>query len=317
MQSKEKINLNQSLDFTDTFNLSIRFIRQNFFHLFKTLLFIAGPFILMSSVASGYYQKSVFSPAYFRLGMVTPIWVQYIIVLITSVLSSLALIGATFEYMILYKEKGPGNFEVNDVGKAILKDTWNILWTFFGLFLLSLLIFFVGFLIYYAFLKISPVLFGIMIFFLLIAAFITLPQLVYLFSSIYFIRLKNHLSLSASISKAFYIMKGNFWWTWVVFICVGIALYLIYLCFFVPQIVLSVIVMLSAIRGEVSDQYGTLLMVLTTFSMFFGRLMTFFILFIITAVHYFSLEEKKEGKGLFERIDEIGTRKDNSVEGNY
>ena len=72
----------------------------------------------------------------------------------------------------------------------------------------------------------------------------------------------------------------------------------------------------SSIRGDGNEGTSLALMIVSSAGTFFSTLM-YFIFLVFATVHYFSLREKKDGTGLMERIDEIGTRKDNSVEGTY
>ena len=54
----EKINFRQTRDFGETFNVSIKFLRQNFKLFFQSVLFIAGPFVLISAIAGAFYQSN-------------------------------------------------------------------------------------------------------------------------------------------------------------------------------------------------------------------------------------------------------------------
>ena len=56
--NQEKVNLQQARDFTETFNASIKFIRQNFKLFFQCILLISGPFVLLSSIAGAFYQAN-------------------------------------------------------------------------------------------------------------------------------------------------------------------------------------------------------------------------------------------------------------------
>src|ERR1700739_1981383 len=53
----EKIELRKVRDFGTLFNDSIAFLRINYKSFFGTILFLAGPFILMTGLLSGYMQS--------------------------------------------------------------------------------------------------------------------------------------------------------------------------------------------------------------------------------------------------------------------
>lgn len=316
MATPEKINFNQRLDFTETFNIGIKFIRQNFFPLMKCLLFIAGPFVLMAAMASAYYQKSVFSVDYLKSGNLSEIGVQLVILLATTILSSLTIVGTVYEYIIFYMAYGKDGFDVNDIGKALFKDIGNIFWTFFGTFLLMLIAGFVIAIIFFVFSKIAiPVLVIFMILFF-IGLFIIMFPMMFVLTSIYLIRLKDEYTLMESISHALYVMKGNFWWTWIIMFCVYLSMMLVQMIFVIPQSIMSMMMMVSTLSGEAAGETSIAFLIVSAAGTFFSQL-AYFIFLVFAAVHYFSLYEKKEGKGLMDRIDEIGTKKDDSVEGTY
>jgi len=316
MPTKEKINFKQPLDFSETFNLSVKFIRQNFFHLIKCLLLIAGPFILMTAIANGYYQKSVFSSEYLRSGDISTLFVQISILLITTVLASLTLIGVTYEYFMLYVEKGLDGFDVNDVGRALLRDMGNIAWTFFSLFFFMLVFFGIIVLLGVGLGKISPILLVIMIILMFFGFLIIMPPMMFVFTATYLVRLKEKNGFFDSVSRVFSVMKGNFWWTWLIMFCVYLAVALIQMVFLIPQTIMSMVVAFSAVQGERSDGVSIAFLIISAAGTFFSTLM-YFIFLIFSSVHYYSLEEKKEGKGLMERIGEIGIKKEDSIEGTY
>ena len=123
MNQPEKINFLQTRDFGETFNVTVKFIRQNFKAFFSALVLIAGPFILLSSIAGGVYQSSA-------LGLRTRILssgsdydflaqygITFIVFIIFSILSNLVSVGTTFAFMLVYKEKGPGHFTTSDVSR--------------------------------------------------------------------------------------------------------------------------------------------------------------------------------------------------------
>lgn len=321
----EKINFRQQRDFTELFNVSVKFIRQNFSHLFRCILFIAGPFLLLTAVSSGLYQQSVMTPdpdnyAYggnpfaSALNQIfSPLYFVYAALLW---ISSLVLMGAVFEYMLLYQEKGPRNFTPNDVGKALVRDAGNILWTFGCLFFWSLVFIALIVLIYVGFSKISYILLVVMGFFGIIGLMIIIFPLFYYMTSIYLVRIKERQGFLDSAARAFWLMKSNYWWTWLIFFCVTLIQYFLSLMFSYPEIVMNIVLQIFAVQGGISENSSVAYLVVASLSGFLANLV-YMIGMVFTGFHVFSLQEKKEGTGLLERIDEIGIKQEQSFEGTY
>ena len=135
MNNQEKINFRQVRDFGEIFNVSVKFLRQNFKQFFQALIFIAGPFVLISAIAGAFYQSnavSIVSAA--RMGqsdVFSQFGFTYLIFIIAAITANLALIGTVFSYMINYMEKGPGGFTLNDVRQTLVSNIGNLLSVFF------------------------------------------------------------------------------------------------------------------------------------------------------------------------------------------
>ena len=142
--NQEKINFRQARDFGETFNVSVKFLRQNFKLFFQSLIFIAGPFVLISAIAGAFYQSnSIEVSSLGRFSGGNPLaqygW-SFLIFMLAAIVSGIALIGTTFSFMITYMEKGPNGFGVNDVANKLIKNIGNILSVFFVLTLIAILI---------------------------------------------------------------------------------------------------------------------------------------------------------------------------------
>src|ERR1035437_2376291 len=144
MNNQEKINFRQSRDFGETFNVSVKFFRQNFKLFFQSLIFIAGPFILVSAIAGAFYQSSAVSIFSLARKGESDVFSQfgwtYLVFILAAILANIVLIGTVFSFMINYMEKGPGGFTVNDVSKILFKNIGNILLVFFILMFLTIVV---------------------------------------------------------------------------------------------------------------------------------------------------------------------------------
>src|ERR1035437_8039884 len=114
MDNQEKINFFQRRDFGETFNVSVKFLRQNFKLFFQSLIFIAGPFVLISAISGAFYQSSALSFLSIAKTQHTNIFSQfgwaYFLFIGTTIISSLVITGTAYSFMICYLEKGPNGF---------------------------------------------------------------------------------------------------------------------------------------------------------------------------------------------------------------
>lgn len=311
--NQEKINFRVPRDFSETFNTSFRFLKQNFKSFFKVILYITGPFLLLSSIITTVYTtqfldlegfmqngnnveniiSKVFSPMYF-------------LTILSSILTYIILIGSVYEYMQIYDEKGPGNVQVQDVWEAIKRDFVILTGTFFGIFLISLLAGIIISMVLGLLFMASGALGGVVAVLFIIGFFIILFPVAYLFTSVYLIRIRERRGFIESLKRSAYSMKENFWWTWLI----GLVSYLIImvasLIFAIPAGIFSFIVAFNSASVNPMGDYSTIISILETASNFFSTLL-YAVLMVIFGFHYLSLIESKEGSGMVEKIDEIGS----------
>src|ERR1035437_9371547 len=317
--NQEKINFRQMRDFGETFNVSVQFLRQNFKLFFQSLIFIAGPFILMSAIAGAFYQSNAIGvSALGRFSSGTPLaqfgW-SFLIFILAAIISGIALIGTTFSFMINYMEKGPNGFTVNDVATKLIQNIGNILAVFFVLTLLSILIIAVFAGIVIGLTTAVPVL-GILFALVFIFGMIILfPPLMWQLSVVYLVKMQEDKGVFESFSRTREVMRGNFWWTWVIVVCSAIAIGIVGFVFTLPQVVYQMVLMISHLKGGSTETSVPFLIVATLCT--FCSTILYSALYVINAFHYYSLAEAKDGVGLMERINEIGNTPQNNVEQQY
>lgn len=325
--NQEKINLRQVRDFGETFNASIKLARQNFKLFLKSLLFIAGPFLLMSSIAGAFYQSNALTissrmqteiltnPGMNPLDTIlSQFGWAYLIFILASILANLALVGTVFSFMITYKEKGPGQFTVNDVGNTLVKNIGGIIGIFFGLLLFSLIIIAIFAGLAFAISAVSPILLVFLFLGLLIGMLILFPPLIWQLSVIYLIRMDEGLGFILAFAKTRIVLKGNFWWTWVIVFCSTFGIGIAGVVFTLPQFAYQMVLMFTMRNGDTETSIPFI--IVATICTFCTTLLYSF-LYVINGVHYYSLAEKYDGKGLMERINEIGNTPDTNVHQQY
>lgn len=317
----EKINFRQSRDFGETFNVSVKFLRQNFKMLFQSLLFIGGPFVLIAAIATGYnsynvlsvpraiYGENLFQQLFDNMG-----W-PYVISTIASGIANTALIGVVFSYMINYMEKGPGQFTVNDVGKTFTRNLGKIAGIFISYTLIMILIIIVISVIAFGITTAVVVLGVLLIVGIVIGLMILGPPLLWQLSAVYLIRMQENKGVFESFGRTREVMRGNFWWTWVIIFCSVMSVMVIALIFALPQVIYQAVFTATHISGEPRDLSFLFLIVSSICS--FCIMIVYSIVHVVNAFHYYSLAEEKDGTGLMERINEIGKTPENNVDQQY
>lgn len=317
--NQEKINFRQVRDFGETFNVSVKFLKQNFKLFFQSLFFIAGPFILVSSIAGAFYQSSAIEIS--TLGTITsgnPLaqygW-SFLIFMLAAILSGIVLIGTTFSFMINYMEKGPDGFTVNDVANKLLQNIGNILAVFFVFTLLGILIIAVLAGLVFALTNVAPVLGILFMLAFIFGMLILFPPLMWQLSVVYLVKMQEDRGVLESFGRTREVMRSNFWWTWVIVICSAIAIGIVGFVFTLPQLVYQMILLFSHIKNGGGETPVAFLIVATLCT--FCSTILYSLLYVVNAFHYYSLAEAKDGVGLLERINEIGNTPENNVEQQY
>lgn len=221
MNTLEKIEYNKERDFSETLSASFAFIRQNFNLLFNAILLIVGPLLLLNAILMSIFVQNMFNftelAANNSLDALSSIFSPvYFLIIIVSILSGILMIGIVYEAMALYEKHPTKSITVTTIWNAILNDVKLLLSTFF--FLLGVLLLFgiaLG-LVMMVFFTIGVVGMTIFMFLFFIAMLIFGPQLLFLISAIYPIRIRERVSNTAALNKAFQLVKTNFWNTWLV-----------------------------------------------------------------------------------------------------
>ncbi len=321
--SKEKINFRVARDFGEIFNVSIKFIRQNFKLFFQCLLFIAGPFVLISAIAGAFYQAHAISllslsrntsgsPFAYLMNQFG--W-EYALFILSSALSSLALLATVYSFMIEYNEKGPEGFTVSDVNRRVISNIGNVFAVFIVMALLTLLFVIVIVGIFIGITAASTMLGVFLAFFLIIVMFIIFPPLAWQLSATYLVKMTEDKGVFESFGRTRQVMHGNFWWTWVVVVCAMLGVGLASAVFAIPQSVMQMVLTFTHAKSGNGDTSVSFMIVATVCT--FCSTLLYSVMSLINGFYFFSLAEKDDGKGLMERINEIGQTPKTDVEQQY
>ncbi|MFL5765284.1 MAG: hypothetical protein ACJ77K_15175 [Bacteroidia bacterium] len=310
---QEKVNLRQSRDFGETFNASVRLLRQNFRVLFLSVISLAGPFVLAASIAGAYYQANVLQNTMSQMneighGTFNPLQMllsqfdyHYAIFMVAISIAQMVLMSTVYAVIVTYQEKGPGNFSVTDVAGCMGKNIANLIISYILITLITAVpiailvggIYVIG--------QDSAALAILLAILIILALLVILPPFLWQFSAIYLSVMQPNTTLVKGFARPFRIMSGNFWWTWVIVVCTTIAVALIGAIFTIPQASYQMVVM----YGNSGDDIPMAYMIITTICTFLTTIV-YSVMHLVFGVHYYSLVEKREGAGMIDMINEIG-----------
>lgn len=305
--SQEKINFKIARDFGETFNVSIKFLRQNFMSFFICLLFLAGPFVLLYSCVYAHYESVLLDKNALlkagRLYNVNTFTGEYFLSFFLQMIAYLSMVNTTYAYMVVYNEKGKGNFSVGDVAKKMNSNIGKIIGGFLLFFILTVIFLVATFFIVGMIGESSDILGGILIFLLIILFLLVGPNLLWQLNTVFLIiNYDDEIPISA-YGRTREVMKDNYWWTWLIVVCSMLMVSLLSLLFAVPSILYTLI---NTYSTATIPEETSVLYVIVYITCAFLTTMVFSVFYIINSFHYFSLAEKKDGKGLLEKINEIG-----------
>ncbi|MGB3850095.1 MAG: hypothetical protein WA958_09025 [Tunicatimonas sp.] len=286
MELTQKINFYEKRDFGEKINVTFAFLRQNFAPLAKSILFIAGPAILLIAVVAGIYQASI-------MGMgagadpfdFAEILSQSSLTSFLSIFVSALLVTVVYAYLILYTERA-------DYDNITVAEVWERVKRHYLVVVVSTFVY--------------SVLVGLGFLLLIIPGFIALAALSFLF----IIQMKEGLSLGAAFSRCFKLVSDNYLSTLGLIFVIAVLITIISMVVMLPfGLALGVPTFFSITEGDgLADSGGTLQVVLIIFQAISSLLsyLLYAILLIAVAFQYANLVEKKEAAGLLESVNTIG-----------
>ncbi len=307
---KPKTELRKVRYFGDLISDALTFIKQEFKPLTKSYILIAGIAILLFAVLFGLtlgkFYGGIFDTAtkggadvlsnYDNFSI--PILVTMFIV---AIFTSAAIMTVPNVYMKLYMQKQNQSPAFNEVWEGTVKYIGKVL-VFHVLFGLCLAL--VAGMLIAGGMLVSPIVGAVLIALLLIPLIyigicMTIASQVIIF--------EEETSFIKIWQRCFYLVKDNFWSSFLVYVLSSIiisfasgAIGLITGALFGGAMYLT--------TKEIGSSIGTL------YSIFYLFTYIFYVYFVITvSLNYFSLVEKKEGTGLLQRIQNIGSSADRGL----
>jgi hypothetical protein len=282
---QNKIELYRQRDFGQVISTTFDFIRQNFKEIFKALLYICGPVLLLIAIFQNMYLSQYLrfsgdpSDPFSALSMYSNPY--YYLTILLSVLEYSLMCCVIFGYISLYSKKGPGNVSFQDVLDVVKRKA--------GIIILSFIVMIIIIIVGYILLVIPGIYMSV--------ALMGLPMFI----------LHEELGIGDAISKAFTLIKGHWWQTFGIVIVLSLITYILILLISSPLLIFGGINALHSISsGENAfDAMGTVIQAFTIIASVLS-LFAYLIIYTGIAVQYFSLSEEKFHVGAQQKVSELG-----------
>ncbi|WPP48100.1 hypothetical protein [Catalinimonas niigatensis] len=289
-----KIKLYEQRDFGDKINATFTFLRQNFIPLGKSLLYIAGPVVLLVGIISAVTTMDLlFNDGDFSDEEALSFLGGTGLVNVISLFSASIVIAVVYSYFCMYTERE--DYENISVSEVWTRTKEHVLPMLLSLIVTGMLIF-VGFI------------------FLIIPGFILMGAL----SFIFILQVKEKLSFGEAFSRCFQLVSDNYLST------IGLILVMIILQAIVGSIFGLPVMLMTGMGAffSTSSDYdvensSAVIQALFIIAQVIGSLGSQFlysIILIAIGYQYGNLVEKKEAAGLMQDIDSLGQQKKHSSE---
>lgn len=299
--TQNKIEFMRYRDFGQILNSTFEFIRQNFLPLLKSLIFIVGPFLLITGILLGFYQKSVLT--IFNITSFSQMGIIALLLIILIFLVTQMMLTTVYSFILIYLSKTEFTpISIEEIWDSVKQNFYKVLGlnaVIFFLFLIYLTVFLLIIVAVSGGTSGSGL--GIFLFFIL---FILLVFIMVKMCLAYMIMLYERTGIWASIQRSFYLTKNKWWFSFGLIFVLSLIQSLMGFIFQIPQYIIMVTTMFNSLDGSGVSGVTEILIMLTSIIAAFQYLL-FSLIIIALAFLYFSLVEQKEGKGLIERIESI------------
>jgi hypothetical protein len=315
MENIEIINLHRARNFSRKMNATFEFLKQNFKPLFKSLVYIAGPSILIVCVLMGsvigdmfkLFVSAVSNDDVIENYFTSPLfWAQVVLVILFIFVGTVMTLSTMNNYIILYDEKKTNKIEVSEVWERVRSSFWMYVGTTVLFYLVMMMILGVLMIPMIFFAMASPVLsfLGMLIFY---------AGLIYFFigsSLTFFIRSYEGKGFVQAMVRSFKLIKDNWWSTFGLLMIINFVMSSIAGVLIIPYYIVLIMEVLHKTEvggGATSFSDGFQWATIIFFTFYYAiNLMLHSIPNIGIAFQYFNLVELKEARGLITEIESFG-----------
>ncbi len=318
MEEFKLIEFQKTRDFSNKMNATFMFVRQNIIGLGRSMLFIAGPPVLIASLLISNFFKDFFGlsmqsgqgdPAAFA-GYFTSVsfWAQLALMMVFAILATILMTSISYNYMVLYRERKSSQIEVNEVWEKVKDTLWMYLSTAFIFALLAMCAYILMVVPIVLLAAVSPLL----IFFGVLLIIIAIFYLAVSFSLIFVVRTFEPIGIFEALGRSYRLVQGKWWSTFGLLMILNLIVGTISSIFFLPAYIILITQSLHNIESGTyqppSDSTGTIILVFMTLY-YLCQLVLSCLPNIGLAFQYFNLVELKEAKGLMGQLENFGQPK--------
>lgn len=313
MENNPTIVFQQARDFSQKLNATFEFIRQNFKPLAKSLLYIAGPVILLGSLLAGSLYSGYFNSitgmknnpnSAFEFITSTNTWVQAGAAVIFTFISGIIIISVVYNYMHEYNERKTNHIEVDAIWKRVRQSLPHYASTFVLFVLLVLAVYALMGVVFGGVFSFSVGL-GILLIFVLL---MLLVYIIVPLSLIFAVRAFEDISFFDAVGRCFKLANGKWWSTFALLFICGLVQSMLASVFFIPwyiNVILNTIHSINNQAAAAPSFISTLINNLFLVLYFLATFLLYAIPLIALAFQYFNLVELKESRGLMNRIQSM------------
>ena len=274
----QKIEFQRYRDFGQIINATFEFLRENFKQLAKAVIYLVGPFVLLTGIFGGLYQKDLFSFTS-TVKSLSEFGIAFGLYIFFAILTSLVLVSTVYSYILLYlKRQDDIPIEVDEVWLMVKSKT------------LKILLFSVGYGLVTVFATILLIIPGI---------YVSVSLMI-----IYIVGLNEDKGFFDSMSRSFFLIKNKWWFTFGLLIVLSLIQGFLGFLFQIPQYIAMFFVAFNSAEGNTTSSTTEIIFIVTTIISSLNFIF-YSISLIGIAFHYFSLVEQKEAKGLLDKIESI------------
>ncbi|MEZ4884441.1 MAG: hypothetical protein R3E32_06835 [Chitinophagales bacterium] len=289
-----KIEFRKARTFTEVISISAVFVRKNFTGLFKSVMLIALPFMLIALAINVLLTVAIF-PSNLSNNLLlqsidrTANFVFLIFVyLVLFGLSVMVFFGVVYSYILLYiRYPDASKITVRAVYRKVFHDIWLYAVTTIMLVVIMIVLYF------------CSILLGTIHFLMGGIAFCSLIYMSVSLSFIFMVRLVERRGFIGGFYRSLYLIREYWWQTFSIYM---VTSFISFSLISLPGFFLAFSIQFISLFD--SGIYIYAIVMQTIFFAFY-----FFIFatnLIVTAFQYFALVERKEGIGLIQRIERIG-----------
>lgn len=319
MQNFTPIEFEQTRDFSKKLNATFEFLKQNFKPLTKSLLFIAGPPMLIGSILAGNLYIGYMSfvtgssrnpetPQMMVNYLSSPtLWLQIGGAALLMLLSFVVIVSVVNNYLLEYKVAQSNTIEVDTIWERVRSTLPMYLGTTLMYWLL-VLAGYIAIILIVAGAGILSVWFGVLAGFLTVGGFI---YMLVTLSLVFIVRAWEKAGFFEAVKRCFVLIRDKWWSTFGLLVVITLIQSTISSAFLIPWYFNFIVTMMHSLEGNpvpepsfVSELINNVFMTLY----FIANFLLYTLPLLGLAFQYFNLVELKEAKGLLTKIDTIGQK---------